>query len=281
MIKLEVQNKASHGKRLALKSVITVGTAEGNTIRIKNDKIKPKHARFFIDNGKNYVELLDTDGNVLVNRNDILHSELRHEDMVQIGPLRLRVVDESIESAAQHRLDALLDATDDNDNEELIDFATEDLFYLTSHDPSLRQAVGFKLPSKDRYIEQAQQFVSRLARESGMDEMKCEAFMTCTKELILNAHRHGHKYDEAKTIIIRYRDMGDALRLQIEDEGEGFDHEAALSGAGGKSAAEAARERYQAGGFGGLGFQMIVRMSDSIEYNDAGNIVTFVVSKDF
>ena len=54
--------------------------------------------------------------------------------------------------------------------------------------------------------------------------MKIEAFMTCTKELVLNAHRHGHEYDESKTITIKYRDVGEALQLTIEDMGTGFDH---------------------------------------------------------
>ena len=51
-----------------------------------------------------------------------------------------------------------------------------------------------------------------------MDEMKIEAFMTCVKELILNAHRHGHQYDESKTIIVRYRDNDDSITV-VEDEG--------------------------------------------------------------
>ena len=100
--------------------------------------------------------------------------------------------------------------------------------------------------------------------------------MTCAKELILNAHRHGHEYDESKTIIIRYKDLGDKLNLAIEDEGPGFDRNL-LAEVTGVSAAEA-RKALQSGGFGGLGFQMITRMSDSLEYNDSGNR-TVVISK--
>ena len=47
------------------------------------------------------------------------------------------------------------------------------------------------------------------------------------------------------------------------------------------SPAEAARQRYKDGGFGGLGFQMVVRMTEVIEYNEPGNIVMFRVTKDF
>ena len=112
-----------------------------------------------------------------------------------------------------------------------------------------------------------------------MDEFKLEAFMTCLKELILNAHRHGHKFDESKTIEVLYEDRGDAVAVSIADEGDGFDHSSIVDDAAGVDPAEAARKRYQAGGVGGLGFTMIIRMSDGLEYNDKGNRVTFVVNK--
>ena len=46
-----------------------------------------------------------------------------------------------------------------------------------------------------------------------------------------------------------------------------------------KNAAQAARERYQAGGFGGLGFQLVTKLADELVYNEVGNQVTFVIKK--
>ena len=46
-----------------------------------------------------------------------------------------------------------------------------------------------------------------------------------------------------------------------------------------KDATQAARERYQAGGFGGLGFQLVTKLADELIYNDAGNQVTMVIKK--
>jgi anti-sigma regulatory factor (Ser/Thr protein kinase) len=103
--------------------------------------------------------------------------------------------------------------------------------------------------------------------------------VTCAKELILNAHRHGHKYKEDKIITLRFRDDGASLRLTIEDEGEGFDHQKVLGGVKQKDAAQAARERYLAGGFGGLGFQLICKLSNELTYNAKGNVVVFSVLK--
>jgi hypothetical protein len=99
-------------------------------------------------------------------------------------------------SSGAIRLDQLMSALDESQEQEVYDFAKEDLFYRTTKDPSLRKAITFVLPSKDRFIEQAQIFLSRLTKNSGIDEEKFDGFMTCLKELILNAHRHGHNYED-------------------------------------------------------------------------------------
>ena len=283
MMKIEVVNSQLKGKRIALKDGLSIGTGESCVIRAQHKELREEHARFYeTDSGGFGLEVLDDDAHIFVNGRDVLRSELRHNDTVKVGPLRFKIIDEGVKQATELRLNALLESMDEGGgDDEVYDFAKEDLFYITNKDPSLRKAISFSIPSRDRFIDQSQQFLARLVKQSGMDEMKVEAFMTCTKELILNAHRHGHEYDESKTIIIRFRDNGDSITLIIEDQGSGFDHASILDAVRNKSAAEAARERYKAGGFGGLGFQMIVRMADDIHYNDAGNIVTFTVSKDF
>jgi anti-sigma regulatory factor (Ser/Thr protein kinase) len=279
MLQLEVQNSHAKGKRFKLKGDISIGSDKACTIKIAGEDVRPQHARLYrTEDQRNYIEVLDQQAHIFVNNRDVLSSELVHNDQVKVGPLRLKVIDESVESRASSRLDQLLASVDDAS--EVYDFAKEDLFYLTNKDPSLAKAIAFTIPSKDRFIDQAQQFLARLVKQSGMDEMKVEAFMTCTKELILNAHRHGHEYDEGKTITLRYRDQGERIELTIEDQGPGFDHKTMLDKVRNLSAADAARARYQAGGFGGLGFQMICRMAERIEYNEPGNIVTFAVTKE-
>ncbi len=280
MLKLEILNPEQAGKRIAINGELKIGSDRSCSLRAKHRDMRPVHAVFNRNaKGKYTVEVVDEDAHIFLNGRDIIHSELQHQDLLAIGPLKFRVIDEQARRWVDDRLSQLLDTLEEDDT--VYDFATEDLFYLITKEPSLQQAIAFRIPSRDRFIDQCQQFLARLIRKSGMDEMKIEAFMTCTKELILNAHRHGHEYDESKVIVIRYRDDGEAVWLTIEDEGEGFDHNKALSEVRNMDAASAARLRYQSGGFGGLGFQMITRMSDSIEYNEKGNVVTFSVRKEF
>lgn len=279
MIKLEVLNTAAKGKRFSVHAGVTVGSGEGCSIRAQHPSLLPIHARFVEEQGRISVEVATQEAHIEVNGKDVLRHQLRHRDELVIGPLRLRAIDESQVSHAALKLDMLLNEIEHEQGGEVYDFAKEDLFYLVSKDPGLRRALNFTIPSKDRFIEQAQSFLARLVKNLGMDEEQVDAFMTCTKELILNAHRHGHKYDESKRITVRWRDLGEKVQLTIEDMGDGFDHRAILGSVNDKDAASAARERYQAGGFGGLGFKLITKMSESLLYNDKGNVVAFTVRK--
>lgn len=279
MIKLEVLNTAAKGKQFALKAGVSIGSGEGCTIRAQHAALRPVHARFIAEQGRIGIEVAEKEAHITVNGKDVLRHQLRHRDELVIGPLRLRVIDESQVSHASLKLDMLLDEIEHEQGGEVYDFAKEDLFYLVQKDPGLKRALNFTIPSKDRFIDQAQVFLARLVKGLTIDESQVDAFMTCTKELILNAHRHGHKYDEDKRITLRWRDLGEKIQLTIEDQGPGFDHKTVLEGVNEKDAASAARERYLAGGFGGLGFKLITKMSDSLTYNAAGNVVTFSVKK--
>lgn len=279
MMKLEVLNTSAKGKQFNVKAGVSVGSGEGCTIRAQHPSLQASHARFIDENGRVTIEVGCKEAHLTVNGKDVLRHQLCHRDELVIGPLRLRVVDESQLSHAHLKLDTLLEEMDHAQGGEVYDFAKEDLFYLVSKDPGLKRALNFVIPSKDRFIEQAQSFLARLVKNLDMDEERVDAFMTCTKELILNAHRHGHKYDTSKTITVRWRELGDRVQLSIEDQGVGFNHAAVLGAVNEKDAASAARERYQAGGFGGLGFKLITRMCDSLLYNQSGTMVTFQVKK--
>ena len=289
---LELINTAMRGKTIPVKDGLLVGSAAECRIRAAHPDLRPAHARFLLGTGL-VIEAAERDAHIEVNGRAIVRAELRHRDEIAVGPLRLRVIEiiteahhataptrHPIRSSGIMNIDQLLaENSEALASEEIFDFAKEDLFYRTGKEPSLRQRISFVIPSKDKYIDQAQVFLTRLVKNSGADEMQIDNFMTCAKELVLNAHRHGHKYDETKKIVMRYRDNAKVLLLIIEDEGPGFDHRSVVGGVRTKDAATAARERYQAGGFGGLGFQLITKLSKTLEYNDKGNVVTFTVSK--
>jgi anti-sigma regulatory factor (Ser/Thr protein kinase) len=279
MLILEIVNTSFKGRQFRFRDGLTIGASAEATIRAQHPEMLPLHGRFYTDTMRPMVEIANDQAHLFVNGRDVVRSELRHGDELRIGPLKLKVVDQARVTQAQMRLDQLIAEFETGQEQEVHDFAKEDLFYLVNKEPTLKQAVSFSIPSKDKFIDQAQVFLARLAKQCGMAEEKADAFMTCAKELILNAHRHGHKYDETRRVVLRWRDLGEKVQLVIIDEGEGFDHRTLLAAVRAKDAAQAARERYQAGGFGGLGFQLITRMSDGLVYNDRGNQVTMTVNK--
>lgn len=280
MLKLEVLNTAFKGKMFRVKDGLTIGRAATCQIRAQHDALQDTHARFYLDDGKQMIEIGCDQAHLYVNGKDVVRSEVQHNDELRVGPLKLRVLDDRLVSRVID-LDALISEYElsEGESDEVHDFAKEDLFYAVTKEPSLRSRIVFTIPSKDRFIEQAQIFLARLVKQAGMDELKAEAFMTCAKELILNAHRHGHQFEESKVITLKFRDRGAKVTLSIIDQGPGFDHQSAINAIKDKDAAQAARERYQAGGMGGLGFKLITRMAEELVYNQAGNKVTFAISK--
>jgi anti-sigma regulatory factor (Ser/Thr protein kinase) len=279
MLKLEVLNTAFKGKQFRFKDGLSVGSSSSCQIRAQHQDMQEIHARFYSDGDKPMVEIACKEAHLFVNGRDVVRSELRHHDELVVGPLKFKVVRDTHVSSGNIRIDQLIDSLEKQVDGEVYDFAKEDLFYRTTKEPSLRQNISFVIPSRDKFIDQAQVFLSRLVKGSGMEEEKVDAFMTCAKELILNAHRHGHKFDETKKITLRYRDLGDRISLVVIDEGTGFDHKAVIDAMQRKDAAQAARERYQAGGFGGLGFKLITQLADELVYNESGNQVTMTVRK--
>jgi len=277
--KLEMINSAFRGKQVRFKDGLQLGSAPECQLRVQHPDVKSKHLLFFLQSGRPLVEIIDPTATMTVNGKEAVKAALRHNDLIVAGPIKLKVIDEALASRASLKLDDLLASAEGSGEEDLYDFAKEDLFYLATKDQALRKRVAFVIPSRDKFIDQAQVFLSRLVKQSGAGEEQVDGFMTCAKELILNAHRHGHKYDEAKKITLRFRDDGEKLTLIIEDEGPGFDHRAVIAKSTSKDAAATARDRYLAGGFGGLGFQLITKLSEKLEYNDAGNVVTFVIAK--
>lgn len=279
MLQFEVLNSAQRGKKMAFRDGLTVGDAKVCNVRIHHPDMREVHARFFQDGDKHMVEAGQDDARIFVNGKDVLSAELRHSDEISIGPLRLRVIDNARVSSSTLRLEQLIADLEKSEGGETFDFAHEDLFYLVAKEPSLRKSITFTIPSRDKFIDQAQAFLARMVKNCDMEELQVDAFMTCAKELILNAHRHGHAFNESKILTLSYHDLGDRVTLTITDQGTGFDHRALLASVSDKNATQAARERYQAGGVGGLGFQLITRLAKDLSYNEVGNKVAFAILK--
>jgi len=133
----------------------------------------------------------------------------------------------------------------------------------------------FVLPSTPDELERASDLATVLFRHSGLDPLNQHHLLAAFREAVGNAIQHGNRRDPSKAVRAEYHQDATQVTLALEDEGPGFDHHRFLQQAVEKEAIEAARRRHQEGGHGGLGILMIQRFADHLEFNEAGNGLTF------
>ncbi|MCZ7649000.1 MAG: ATP-binding protein [Planctomycetota bacterium] len=134
--------------------------------------------------------------------------------------------------------------------------------------------IHFKLQTKEGCIERCNELFGQLLEQSGMPEENREALAIAFREAVDNGARHGNKYNETRNVDVQYFVDREKVTVSVTDDGEGFDTEIYLSRGVGGNPVEAARERNQAGGAGGLGIMLMLRCVDKLEYNYAGNKIT-------
>jgi anti-sigma regulatory factor (Ser/Thr protein kinase) len=156
----------------------------------------------------------------------------------------------------------------------LVDIAERQAARAAEATPAPDRDVRLILPSRQADLERAFEVASLLLRTSGLDAAEQTALLTAFREAVGNAIQHGNRRDSNRCVQVHYRQGPDAITIVVRDEGEGFDPHLYLRQAIQKDAAQAARDRHNKGGQGGLGILMIVRCTDSVDYNKKGNVVT-------
>jgi serine/threonine-protein kinase RsbW len=158
---------------------------------------------------------------------------------------------------------------------QLLTIARRQVTRASHEEPHSELQVQFILPSTREDLERVSELAAVLFRHSGLAANSQTRLINAFREAIGNAIQHGNQRDPQKTVRGLYRQDATQVTVVVRDEGDGFDYQRYLQQAKERDAVEAARERHQQGGQGGLGIFMIHRCADRVEYNDAGNVVTF------
>ncbi len=136
------------------------------------------------------------------------------------------------------------------------------------------QEVRFAFRFNQNRLEKAHDLTFKLLSQSGMSVESLDLLFKAFKEALDNALRHGNKYDPEKQIEIIYLLEKDRVRIQIADEGEGFDYEFYLGWSLMSHALQDAKRKIvKEGKKGGLGILLMRRCTDKIEYRGIGNII--------
>jgi anti-sigma regulatory factor (Ser/Thr protein kinase) len=138
---------------------------------------------------------------------------------------------------------------------------------------ALRQEARLTIPSEARDIVEATKTLENMLTPLPLEETARNAFLYAVREAIDNARRHGNREDPAKRIEARFILTGEAVAVEVRDEGPGFEYSYYLDNARELSAVEQARRKHEAGEHGGLGINLMLRCCDDVEYLDPGNAV--------
>jgi serine/threonine-protein kinase RsbW len=81
-----------------------------------------------------------------------------------------------------------------------------------------------QLPSKEESITQLELLIENLSDAYNVGEDTFANMMTCLNEALINAIKHGNKFDPAKKVIINAEVDGKRIIWTVTDEGPGFDY---------------------------------------------------------
>ncbi|MBI2932350.1 MAG: ATP-binding protein [Planctomycetes bacterium] len=157
---------------------------------------------------------------------------------------------------------------------QLLDYADSEIMRAAEEELIFRQQINIHIPTDEQSIEKVIDMVHQLVDLSGITEEGQVALCAAFREAVVNAAQHGNKYRRDKKIEVQYLLDAEKITAVVKDQGQGFDHKMYTSRGASKDAVTAARERHAQGRMGGLGILLMLRCTDHLEYNAAGNQLT-------
>lgn len=138
--------------------------------------------------------------------------------------------------------------------------------------------VHFDLESQIANLESVNELFGILLRHARMSDAEVSQLRTALLEMGQNAIEWGNRHDPAKLVRIIAHVGHDAVRIEIVDEGEGFDpHNVPHAAVGGDDPTRHVAVREMLGlRDGGFGILIAKGLVDEVSYNQAGNAVTLL-----
>lgn len=246
---------------LAIQDGTSIGRGNEADIVVMDYAVAPIHARFQNIGGRFLLKNLASPP-FLVNGTPVAeHIFLKDQDEIFFGKKRFIY--------SEH--DQLWPP-----NVFMVDLASNPNLEIPLETLATQSEILFRCLTEDDPIQKIQQMIPEILTERGIDPLIVMNLETVIHESLNNAARHGHQYQRDKVIHLYYQILADEIRLSILDEGGGFDYAYTLDQAEGADAVNAARSRYKSGGYGGLGFIMMLKCLSGIEFNAKGNWVTLI-----
>ena len=85
------------------------------------------------------------------------------------------------------------------------------------------QTTRLVLPSHIEAVADAAVAVADFVKSCGLDEQTAFGVDMAVRESVTNAIVHGNREDETKSVEVIFNCLGNALEVEVRDQGEGFD----------------------------------------------------------
>ncbi len=123
-----------------------------------------------------------------------------------------------------------------------------------------------RIPSEIKYIKQVSTEILNALSPFGIDENRLFDIKLCVEEAVCNAIVHGNRIDKKLYVTVHYRINEDKIRIEIEDEGKGFDYNNLPNPTDKDSIMKGS----------GRGVYMIYSLMDEVKFNDRGNKISLM-----
>ena len=123
-----------------------------------------------------------------------------------------------------------------------------------------------KVPSEIESIKKVSSEILNSLSQYGVDEDRLFDIRLCTEEVVRNAIVHGNLLNKDLVVKVNYWVEDDALNIEVEDEGAGFDHEKVPDPTQDDNLVKE----------GGRGVYLVHHFMDEVTFNEKGNKVRLV-----
>ena len=86
----------------------------------------------------------------------------------------------------------------------------------------MSNTLEIELPSRIESVEEAATKAEEFARSRGFGDEVVFGIDLAIRESIANAVKHGNKFDESKTVAVKFADIDDGFEVTVRDFGTGF-----------------------------------------------------------
>lgn len=136
------------------------------------------------------------------------------------------------------------------------------MFQINENNGKLSFAISSEMQLVDRIIKEVCAFAESHSQED------LSNIRLVTRELLINAIEHGNKNIQTKLVNCSIEELAEKrFKIIVEDEGDGFDHNNAITTLSDSSSSLRSR-----------GLPLIYTIADSIEFNDKGNSITAYIT---